>query len=276
MKTAKKHWELHIQQKNFPDVYQTLKTNEKNPLKEQLGLKLDEDGFIRCHGRFINVELPDEVKYPKLLPRKHHLTDLIIESYHKKLLHAGTNHTLSQLRYEYWVPHGRTEVKRVLCKCTICRCHEGGPYKNAPNGTLVKVTSHEVITIYFHWTRLSWAFIHQREWKNPEDMGMLVTWLAVCAVHLELARNMSTEQFLLCFSRFIVRRGQPTKILWDNALQFKLAQSTLDKAWQRCLLDPKVLSYTASKGITWQFIVQLAAWMGSAYECLVGLVTRIL
>ena len=30
LKTVKKHWELHIQQKNFPDVYQALKTNEKN------------------------------------------------------------------------------------------------------------------------------------------------------------------------------------------------------------------------------------------------------
>ena len=44
LKTAKKHWELHTQQKNFSDVYQALKTNEKNSLKEQLGLKLDEDG----------------------------------------------------------------------------------------------------------------------------------------------------------------------------------------------------------------------------------------
>ena len=104
----------------------------------------------------------------------------------------------------------------------------------------------------------------------------LFTCLAVRAVHLELARNMSAEQFLLCLRRFIARRGQPTKILCDNASQFKLAKSTLDKAWQKCLLDPDVLSYTASKGISWQFIVELAPWMGGAYERLVGLVKRIL
>ena len=40
----------------------------------------------------------------------------------------------------------------------------------------------------------------------------LFTCLAVRAVHLELARNMSAEQFLLCLRRFIARRGQPTKI----------------------------------------------------------------
>ena len=70
----------------------------------------------------------------------------------------------------------------------------------------------------------------------------LFTCLAVCAVHLEFARNTSAEQFLLCLQRFIARRGQPTKIMCDNASQFKLAKSTLDKAWQKFLRDPDVLS----------------------------------
>ena len=82
LKDAKKHWELYIQQKNFPKTYKALKTNKRNTLKEQLGLKLDEDS-------------------PKLLPRKQHFTDRIIESYHKGLLHTGVTHTLSQLRHEY-------------------------------------------------------------------------------------------------------------------------------------------------------------------------------
>ena len=97
LKDDRKHWKLYIQQKNFPKAYKALKTNQRNTLKEQLRLKLDEDSLIRCHGHFVNAELPEEVKYPKLLPGKQHFTDLIIESYHKGLLHAGVTHTLSQL-----------------------------------------------------------------------------------------------------------------------------------------------------------------------------------
>ena len=97
LKDANEHWELYIQQKNFQEAYKALKTNQRNTLKEELGLKLDEDSLIRCHGCFVNVDLPEEVKYPKLLPRKQHFMDLIIESYHKELLHAGVTHTLSQL-----------------------------------------------------------------------------------------------------------------------------------------------------------------------------------
>ena len=62
----------------------------------------------------------------------------------------------------------------------------------------------------------------------------------------------------------------------DTASQFKLAKSTLNKPWQKCLRDPDVLSYTADKGISWQFIIEMAPWMGGLYERLAGPVKRIL
>ena len=110
--------------------------------------------------------------------------------------------------------------------------------------------------------------------KIQKTWVCLFTCLAVRAVHLELARNVSAEQFLLCLRRFIARRGQPTKIVCDNASQFNLAKSNLDKVRQKCLHDPDVLSYTADKGISWQFIIEMAPWMDVLYECLVGLVKK--
>ena len=59
--------------------------------------------------------------------------------------------------------------------------------------------------------------------KIQKTWVCLFTCLAVRAVHLELARNMSAEQFLLSLQKFIARCGQPTKIVCDNASQFKLA-----------------------------------------------------
>ena len=112
--------------------------------------------------------------------------------------------------------------------------------------------------------------------KIQKTWVCLFTCLAVRAVHLELTRNMSAEQFLLYLWRFIARCGQPTKIVCDNVSQFKLAKSTLDKAWQKCLRDPNVLLYAAYKSISWQFIIEMAPWMGGLYERLVGLVKRIL
>ena len=112
--------------------------------------------------------------------------------------------------------------------------------------------------------------------KIQKTWVCLFTSLAVHVVHLELARNMSAEQFLFCLRRFIARHCQPTKIMCNNASKFKLSKSTSDKAWQKCLSDPDGLSYTANKGISWQFINEMAPWMGGLCECLVWLVKRIL
>ena len=60
-------------------------------------------------------------KYPKLLPRYEHFTNLLICEVHQRLIHAGVAHMLSQIREEYWIPQGRVQVKSVISKCLICR-----------------------------------------------------------------------------------------------------------------------------------------------------------
>ena len=102
----------------------------------------------------------------------------------------------------------------------------------------------------------------------------LFTGLAIRAIHLEIIRDMTVEQFLLCLRRFIARRGKPNLIISDNAPQFKLTKSTLDEAWQFVTTHPDTQSYLANEGIKWKFIVELAPWMGGFYESLVGLVKQ--
>ena len=74
---------------------------------------------------------------------------------------------------------------------------------------------------------------------------------------------MTAEQFLLALRRFIARRGKLTQIILDNAPQFKLAKTAIDKAWKGTISHHEVQSYTANQGTEWNFIVELAPWMGS-------------
>ncbi|XP_063411612.1 uncharacterized protein LOC134694529 [Mytilus trossulus] len=55
----------------------------------------------------------------------------------------------------------------------------------------------------------------------------LYTCLVVRAIHMELMQDMSAEEFLLGFRRFIARWGNPKHIISDNGSQFKtlLAES---------------------------------------------------
>ena len=102
----------------------------------------------------------------------------------------------------------------------------------------------------------------------------LFTCLVTRAVHLELIPDMSTEMFLHGLRRFVARHGTPLEIISDNASQFKLAQDTIDKLWGQVLTESDIISYSADERIKWNFIVELAPWMGGFYERLIGLVKR--
>ena len=103
---------------------------EKTNLGEQLNLQLDHQVILQCYGRYKNANLDDEVKYPKLLPKKEHYTRLVIKDLHSKLFHAGvTQQTLAHIRKDYWITHGQSQVKKVLNQCRICRRTEGNPFK---------------------------------------------------------------------------------------------------------------------------------------------------
>ena len=96
------------------------------------------------------------------------------------------------------------------------------------------------------------------------------------AIHLEWVRTLSAEHFLNCLRRFMARRGRPELIISDNAAQFKLVKTVIDKQWKQLCLGEEVVSYFSDKGIGWKFTTALAPWQGGFYERLIGFVKRCL
>ncbi|XP_074624430.1 uncharacterized protein LOC141882385 [Acropora palmata] len=130
IKRAKILWIKFIQKANFPGAFNTTSGNvNKKDHKNQLGVQLHDDGLLRCHGRMVHAEIPDDAIYPILPPKKSYFTSLLVKEYHQKLFHSGVSHTLAQLRNEYWIPQGRAEVKKAIHGCGICKRFQGGPFK---------------------------------------------------------------------------------------------------------------------------------------------------
>lgn len=94
------------------------------------------------------------------------------------------------------------------------------------------------------------------------------------AIHLEVVHDMSSEEFLLCFRRFIAQRGTPCEIISDNAMQFRASSTVLDRIWNKIQQSDEIMSYVSNAGIKWRFNLELAPWMGGFYERLIGLVKR--
>ena len=104
----------------------------------------------------------------------------------------------------------------------------------------------------------------------------LFTCMVTRAIHLELLQDMSAEEFLLAFRRFVAQRGSPIEVISDNALTFKTSSQALDLLWKKVTKCDDVQSHVSNIGVTWKFIVELAPWMGGFYERLVSLVKRAL
>eukprot|EP00731_Ephydatia_muelleri_P001922 Em0001g1922a len=74
--------------------------------QKQLGLYCDTDGVWRCKGRLGNADLQENTKYPIFLNRKHHLTALVVQDCHTRVMHNGVKETLTEFRSRYWIVRG--------------------------------------------------------------------------------------------------------------------------------------------------------------------------
>ena len=263
-----------MQNTEYRSVIDSIKKKQSNNLRAQLGLYIDNSGLIRCQGRLEHAELSEGARYPLLLPKYHMYTDLIVQCFHERALHSGCAQTLSSVRQKYWIPQGRAAVKRILKNCITCRRHEGGPYKMPLMPPIP--TERVSASAPFTYTGVDYfgpLFIKVKR-ETQKVWVCLYTCLVTRAIHLELMYDMTTQQFLLGFRRFIARHGKPTRIISDNAAQFKLASGTIAKLWGQILTEEDTMSYAANENIQWIFTVELAPWMGGFYERLVGIVKR--
>ena len=131
-----------IQKAEFALEYKLLSCNSKtrSTLINQLGLFFSSDHLIRCKGRMEYSDLNFASKYPILLPKKHRITDLIIENSHRLSLHYGLSQTVNFIRQRYWIPQIRQRVKVVLRRCLLCRKLQGNPFQ-APSAPLPEFRS---------------------------------------------------------------------------------------------------------------------------------------
>ncbi|KAK3727376.1 hypothetical protein QZH41_006038 [Actinostola sp. cb2023] len=101
-------------------VKKSSQLHKLNPLKI--------DGLLRVGGRLRNAPIAEEAMHPILLPKKHHVVNLIVRHYHELSGHSGVEHVLALTRERFWPINARATVKKVVNTCFSCR------KRNAPPG----------------------------------------------------------------------------------------------------------------------------------------------
>ncbi|GFW65782.1 hypothetical protein TNCV_586081 [Trichonephila clavipes] len=79
--------------------------------------KNDEDEILRVGGRLTTLI---RSKFPIIIPKHHPTTTLVIIQFHLRGIHSGTQMTLSLIRQHYWIPDGRSTVRREIKRCIEC------------------------------------------------------------------------------------------------------------------------------------------------------------
>ncbi|XP_055629180.1 uncharacterized protein LOC129770390 [Toxorhynchites rutilus septentrionalis] len=100
--------------------------------------------------------------------------------------------------------------------------------------------------------------------SNVKRWVALFTCLTIRAVHLEVAFNLNTQSCIMCFRRFVDRRGAPLEVYTDNGTNFQGAERVL-----RQQVNSGLAETFTNANTRWFFNPPSAPHMGGVWERMV-------
>ena len=178
-------------------------------------------------------------------------------------MHLGVANTLASVRESWWIPKLRARVKKTIKRCNVCKVFSTRPYEAPPASALPEYRTEG--SRPFEVTGVDFAGpLSYRVGK--EELGkysiIIFTYASSRAVHLEVTRTQTADEFQKKLNAFISRRTRPRVIISDNVGVFK---TTAD--WIRAIMkSEKIQNYLAREEIRWQFNLARSPWWGGFYE----------
>ncbi|CAG2206251.1 unnamed protein product [Mytilus edulis] len=185
---------IHVQQESFLNEIKMIE--KQNPVKKDSRLAslnpVMHDGLLRVKGR-LNLSLS---KCPVIIPNSHHVTTLIIRSFHEQNGHTGMAQVLASLREKYWILKGPSTVRTVL------NSRRGIPEKvYSDNGTNLVSGESELRKYIDQWnkTKISSYMSHKDiNWTfNPPNASHRGgVWERMIRTTRKILRALANEQLL--------------------------------------------------------------------------------
>lgn len=258
-----------IQVHGFPAEYYALKKGKPLPSGSRLQLLapfIDSNGILRVGGRLADApDLTYDEKHPMLLPKNHPLTATIFFHYHWRLLHAGPQQLLADVRRKFWPIGGKSIATRTFRECLVC-CRDRAAVFQQVMGNLPEARV-EPFTKCFEVTGIDLCGPFQIKGKGrgsrPSEMYIAVF---ICfrtkAIQLQYVEGTSTGSIVNALIRFMSRAGRPKEIWSDNGTNFHGANNVFN------LVDwLKVDEWCRSERRTdWKFIPARSPHFGGLWE----------
>ena len=229
---------------------------------------LDEDGLVRVGGRIRRSNLPIEEKHPIILPKKSHVTQLLIRHHHEKVKHQGRGMTMNEIRASgYWIIGGNSSVNSYISKCVICR-KQRRPTEVQKMADLPEDRIQPAPPFTNSGVDCFGPFVIKNLRKEVKRYGVIFTCMASRGVHLEVAHTMETDSFINAYRRFTSRRGPVRQLRSDQGTNFTGANGELKKCLKE-LDDQKITSQLLKDNCDWvsfNMNTPYSSHMGGAWE----------
>lgn len=249
----------------------TYNVHQVPPLINQLNLFLDLSGFVRSKGRIEkNFSLNYDAVNPILLHRESHFTKLIILQAHWQSKHLGVSSTMNLLRQGgFWIPKVRSAIESVLHSCFVCKRFNNRPFR-PPSTPVLPIDRVNFIKPFQH-TGIDFTGnfkVYDQALCKQKMYILIFTCMNTRAIHLELVKNMSTEEFILAFIRFCNRFTIPDSVYSDNAKTFLSGAALLQEIFSSNAFSDKYKTHN----IKFKNIPIYSAWYGATWERLIKVV----
>ena len=230
---------------------------------------IDEDGVLRVGGRISkSSSLSWKLKHPIIMPKKHRVSIMIIQHFHKKTQHGGRDATLNEIRQNgFTIISANSRVRNEIFKCVHCRRFRGklGEQKMAD---LPSERCSESAPFTYSGVDMFGPFIIKEGRKEMKRYVALFTCFASRAVHLESTNSLNTDSFIMALRRFINRRGEVRQIRSDNGSNFVGANAEFKKAileMDQGKINDFLLRHQVD-WLGWKFNPPTASHMGGVWE----------
>ena len=240
--------------------------------------KLDpiyQDGLLRVGGRLRRAMIPSEAKHQVILPKKHHVTSLLVRYTHHRVGHQGQNHVLAEIRQRYWILGAGVVVRSMLKRCVNCRKYQARLGKQK----MADLPSFRLEATEPAFTNVGVDYFGPFDIKcgrsTRKRYGVVFTCMTTRAIHIEVAHSLDTSSCIDAIRRMISRRGPIKKLVSDNGTNLVGAQAELKRALKEWN-EEEILHFTANEGIKWTFNPPTASHQGGVWERQIRTIRKIL
>ena len=244
---------------------------------------MDKREVIRSRGRLERTEFYGYDKtFPVILDRTSGLARLLVEKAHYEVGHpVGHNAVKARIQAHYVVLGLGVLVEALKKRCYICQLRNNKPLQQLQASLPISRLGQQMRP--FADTGIDYAGPFElkmgRAKARKKVYVLVLTCMAIRAVHFEPTGGMETTDVFNAISRFVDIRGIPETITSDNQTSFVKMNKDLQE-WVKSInfkeIVRKTQDFRDGRGISWNFNPPKGPHFGGVFEIMVKAMKRAL